>query len=227
VPHRYQEPVTVTVRELCRAADVTYGMLDGPERSVRLRVGGGHESAELPNTRRSAFYVDVSGITGDRSAAARRILEILAVELDCYEAGESLVASRLGEPLRNGRYVLRARGQTTGDAAVRVLREDGLTVTERASGMWLVEEEAGRCVWLDTGGTTRVCGYAARTLSRVREAEVEGKTVCALPSTFVYAVSLKVRHTCRRAAPSKIHSRGTGRMVPLLPIESKPDATAS
>lgn len=111
MPHRYQEPATVTVRELCRAANVTYGILDGPERSVRLRVGGGHERAQLPNTRRSALYVDVSAITGDRSAAARRILEILAVELDCYEAGESLVASRLAEPVRNGRYVLRAQGE--------------------------------------------------------------------------------------------------------------------
>ncbi len=101
---RYALPATVTVRELCRAAGIAYAMEDGPERMVRLRDHGGHTTRRLPGAHRPALYVDVSGMPRDDRAAARRILRTLALDLGCYEAGESLARARLVESLRNGRY---------------------------------------------------------------------------------------------------------------------------
>ena len=45
-PHRYATDATVTGSELCRDAGIEYGMLDGPERVVRLRGGGGHSKTD-------------------------------------------------------------------------------------------------------------------------------------------------------------------------------------
>ena len=101
---RYSVPATVTVRELCRAAGVPYAIAAGPECPVRLRDGGLSFSEERPGTTRPAFYVGVADMPCDDRAAALRILRILAVDLDCYEAGESLARARVVEPLRNGRY---------------------------------------------------------------------------------------------------------------------------
>ena len=101
---RYTVPATVTVRELCRAAGIPYAVEDGPERLVRLRDHGGHATRRLPGAHRPALYVDVSRMPQNDRAAARRILRTLAVDLDCYEAGESLARARLVESLRNGRY---------------------------------------------------------------------------------------------------------------------------
>jgi len=101
---RYSVPATVTVRELCRAAEIPYAIAAGPECMVRLRVGGGSSSPERPGTQRPAFYVDVTDLPRDDREAALRILQTLAVDLDCYEAGESLSRARIVEALRNGRY---------------------------------------------------------------------------------------------------------------------------
>ena len=101
---RFCIPTTITVRELCRVARIPYGMTDGPERPVRLRIGGGHVAEPRPGTTRRALYVDVAGMPNDDRDAALRILQILALNLGCYEAGESLVRARIVEPLRNGRY---------------------------------------------------------------------------------------------------------------------------
>jgi len=46
---------------------------------------------------------------------------ILAYELDCYEAGESLVRARIGESLRNGRY--QRRRTDTLQFVLKTLRE--------------------------------------------------------------------------------------------------------
>ena len=103
---RYRVAATVSVRELCRTAGIACGMADGPERPVRLRVAGGHAAIERPGTTRRALYVDVAGMPLDDRAAALRFLRILALELDCYEADESLSRARIAEPLRNGRYAV-------------------------------------------------------------------------------------------------------------------------
>jgi len=71
---------------------------------------------------------DVATAPLDDRAAALLVLRILVVDLDCYEAGESLARARLVEPLRNGRYATTVCRQT-----VIPPRPSGSSATMRAA----------------------------------------------------------------------------------------------
>lgn len=89
IPHRFAHDKTVTVSDLCRAAEIPYSTFDGHERYVRLRLSGGHACGErhMGVTR---LYVDVSEISDELATAARWILVVLAYQLDCVEARDHL-----------------------------------------------------------------------------------------------------------------------------------------
>jgi hypothetical protein len=97
---------TTTVESLCNIAGVVYGVLFGPNRIVNFVDEGGHRKRPVPGTQRGALYIDLSLIPkldGGRERA-REILITLAVDLNCYEAGESLSPVRLVDSQRNGMY---------------------------------------------------------------------------------------------------------------------------
>ena len=98
--------VATTVERLCNIAGVEYGVLFGPKRVVNFVDEGGHRKVAVPGTQRGALYIDLSLIPklDDGKERAREILITLAVELNCYEAGESLSPVRLVDSQRSGMY---------------------------------------------------------------------------------------------------------------------------
>jgi hypothetical protein len=95
-----------TVESLCNIAGVQYGVLFGPKRIINFVEKGGHRKIPVPGTQRGALYIDLSLIPKLDSGKewAREILITLAVDLNCYEAGESLSPVRLVDSRRNGIY---------------------------------------------------------------------------------------------------------------------------
>ena len=98
----------ISVEQLCSFAGIEYGVLDGPKRLVRLARGGGHQKSPVPGRQRADLIVDRNLIHAPtKRDRAIRVLEVLAVDLDCYEAGESLLLAGLVETLPNGRFARR------------------------------------------------------------------------------------------------------------------------
>lgn len=90
---------TTTVEALCMAAGFEYAMLNSPDRVVHLMHGGGHRKVLRDDTRRHDLFVDL-GLLNESTdnARAKETLLILAIDLGCYEAGESLAMEGLVEP---------------------------------------------------------------------------------------------------------------------------------
>lgn len=101
---------TTTVEALCSAAGLEYAMLNSPDRLVHLRRGGGHQRKERTDTSRADLYVDLNLLPqGSKQQRIKETLIVLAVDLGCYEAGESLAMEGIVEPTRNGRYLRKQR----------------------------------------------------------------------------------------------------------------------
>jgi hypothetical protein len=94
------------VEALCEIAGLTYGVLNGPVRDVYLVLSGGHRKVERSDWRKGDIFIDLSLIDyfPTIQAKARCILQIAAVELNCYEAGETLSQEGLVNSERNGQY---------------------------------------------------------------------------------------------------------------------------
>jgi hypothetical protein len=98
----------VSVENLCQFAGIEYGVLDGPQRLVSLVRDGGQKKIPVTGRQRAELVVDLDVIPGsEKIERTLKVLQVLAVDLDCYEAGESLAQAGLVETLSNGRFVLR------------------------------------------------------------------------------------------------------------------------
>jgi hypothetical protein len=95
-----------SVEALCDVAGVLYAVIRGPVREVTLTNSDGHRKIKRSDWRKDDLYIDLSiiGNYDSDQAMAREILRILAVDLNCYEAGESLSQADLVESQRNGLY---------------------------------------------------------------------------------------------------------------------------
>jgi hypothetical protein len=100
---------TTTIERLCEFAGIEYGMMAGPDRKVHLVQSGGHRKVPVPGRQRRELYLDMSLIPPNTDKKARTIeaLTALAVDLDCYEAGESLSPYGIVETQMNGKFTRR------------------------------------------------------------------------------------------------------------------------
>lgn len=99
-----------TVEALCTAAGLEYAMLNSPDRVVHLTRGGGHHKVQRNDTRRHDLFIDLNLLhAASKADRIKETLLVLAVELGCYEAGESLAMEGLVQQTRNGRYVTAER----------------------------------------------------------------------------------------------------------------------
>lgn len=109
---------TTTVEALCIAAGLGHAMLNSPDRVVHLTHGGGHNKIRRTNTRRHDLFVDLGLLRGSTNEERiKDALIVLAAELGCYEAGESLGMEGIVVQTRSGRYV-RAERSVGNDALI-------------------------------------------------------------------------------------------------------------
>ncbi len=95
-----------TVEHLCDQAGIAYAIFHGCDRRVYFVQGGGHRKIAVKGAERRKLLIDLDAFTNQRNdrVAAREMLMILATDLDCYEAGESLAPLGYVDAQRDGTY---------------------------------------------------------------------------------------------------------------------------
>lgn len=94
-----------SVAAMCQAIQISYGLVKGKDRAVNLVHGGGHRKVQRTDSKRGDLFIDLDRLSGlEYPQWVEEALTILAVDLDCYEAGESLAQAGLVQQEMNGRY---------------------------------------------------------------------------------------------------------------------------